>query len=92
MPYEVDDKFEKNDYIFFDVKDKGLEFEMLNIIIGDDNNDDNQENIIKEKNFVLTPDSSLIYGPYEYYHKIKRIILLTHLQKREIGLLVILLA
>ena len=83
MPYEVDDKFDKNDYIFFDVKDKGLEFEMLNIIIGDDNNDDNQENIIKEKNFVLTPDSSLIYGPYEYYKKIKSIFFSKYFTERK---------
>ena len=45
--------------------------EMLNIRIGND--DENQENFIKEKNFVFNQDSSLIYGPYEYYQKIKNI-------------------
>ena len=82
MPYEIDDKFDKNDYIFFDVKNKGLEFEMLDIIIGDDDND-NHENFIKEKNFVLTQDSSLINGPYEYYHKIKSMFFSKYFSNRQ---------
>ena len=70
MPYEVDDDFDENDFTFFDIKDKGWELEMLNIIIGND--EDNKDNYIKEKNFVFYQDSSLIYGPYEYYQKIKQ--------------------
>ena len=70
MPYEVNDKFDKNDFTFFDVKERSWELEMLNIIIGEED-DENQENYIKEKNFVFTQDSSLILGPYEYYQKIK---------------------
>ena len=70
-PYEIDDGLENTDYTFFDIKNKDWEMEMLNIRIGND--DENQENFIKEKNFVFNQDSSLIYGPYEYYQKIKNI-------------------
>ena len=65
MPYEVNDKFDKNDFTFFDVKERSWELEMLNIIIGEEDDED-QENYIKEKNFVFTQDSSLILGPSEY--------------------------
>ena len=70
MPYEVSDKFDKTDFTFFDVKNKNWELEMLNIIIGEEDGE-NQDNFIKEKHFVFTQDSSLILGPYEYYQKIK---------------------
>lgn len=70
MPYEIDDRFDKADYTFFKVKDDGWKMEMLNIIIGDDEN--NQDNYIKEKKFIFNQDSSLIEAPYEYYQKIKQ--------------------
>lgn len=71
MPYEIDDSFDKGDFTFFDVKDRGWEIEMLNIIIGE-NDEESKDNLIKEKNFVFIQDSSLINGPYEYYQKVKQ--------------------
>ena len=67
MPYQVDTKFNEDDFTFFEVKDNIWELEMINIITGDDN----EENYIKEKKLFFSQDSSLIYGPYEYYQKIK---------------------
>lgn len=70
MPYEVEDKYDISDFTFFDIKNKRWELEMLNVIIGEDTND-NDENFIKERYFVFRPDSSIINGPYEYFQKIK---------------------
>ena len=71
-PYEVENKYEKADFTFFDIKDNKWDLEMIKILIGEDK-DENEENLIKEKKFIFVPDSSLIYGPYEYYDKIKSI-------------------
>ena len=70
-PYDVENKYEKADFNFFEIKKNNWQLEMIKITIGDD--DENEENLIKEKNFIFAPDSSLIYGPYEYYEKIKTI-------------------
>ena len=40
MPYEVNDKFDKNDFTFFDVKERSWELEMLNIIIGEEDDEE----------------------------------------------------
>lgn len=71
-PYEVENKYEKADFTFFNIKDNKWDLEMIKILIGEDK-DENEENLIKEKKFIFVPDSSLIYGPYEYYDKIKSI-------------------
>ena len=81
-PYEVDDSFQDIDFTFFDVKGRDWGFEMLNIIIGNDNKE-NSDNYIKEKNFAFNPDSSLIYGPYEYYQKIKNIFFIKYLSENK---------
>ena len=70
-PYEVENKYEKADFTFFDIKDNKWYLEMIKILIGEDK-EENEENLIKEKKFIFSPDSSLILGPYEYYDKIKK--------------------
>ena len=70
MPYNVDNNYDIDDFTFFDIKNKRWELEMLNIIIGEEINE-KDENFIKERNFAFRPDSAIINGPYEYFQKIK---------------------
>ena len=77
FPYEVDTIYQKNDFEFVELKDKGKfwELKMMKITIGyiDEYNEENSENILKDKNIQFQQDNSLIYGPPDYYNRIKSI-------------------
>ena len=76
-PYEVNSKYNKDDYEFFELEKKGSLFvlNMVKITIGNNEeyDSDNNDNNIKDRSFIFLQDISLIYGPPEYYQKIKNI-------------------
>jgi len=74
FPYEVSSKYDKDDFEFFNVKNKGSfwELDATKITIGE-NKDDNDEYIIKDRTFQIQQDYSWIYGPPDYYKKIKEL-------------------
>ncbi len=74
FPYEVSSKYDKDDFEFFNVKNKGSfwELDVTKITIGE-NKDDNDEYIIKDRTFQIQQDYSWIYGPPDYYKKIKEL-------------------
>ena len=74
-PYEVNKKYNEDDYYFFDNYKKGTSWELImtKIIIGNNNNDENEDFLIKDRIFQFRQDYSLIHGPPDYYKKIKNI-------------------
>ena len=78
FPNEVNKKYKFNNFDFFKIDNKGSawQLQMIKISIGenDNNNDeDNNDNIIKYRNIEFKHEFSLIYGPPDYYKKIKNI-------------------
>jgi hypothetical protein len=71
-PYEISKKYTENDYVFFerDRKASFWEMTMAKIVIGN-NNDENEDFLIKDRTFQFQQDFSLINGPPDYYNKIK---------------------
>ena len=78
LPYEVNNKYKKDDFEFFTMESKRslYELKMMKITIGnneENDDDENNDNIIKDRLFQFLQDYSLIHGPPEYYNKIKNI-------------------
>ena len=78
LPYEVNNKYNKDDFEFFEMEKVGSVYElnMMKITIGnneENNDDENSDNNIKDRAFQFLQDYSLIHGPPEYYNKIKNI-------------------
>ena len=79
FPYEINKKYKMNDFDFFKIGNKASnwQLQMIKISIGknDNNNNDeeNNDNIIKERNIEFQQEFSFIYGPPDYYKKIKNI-------------------
>lgn len=76
-PYEINSKLKKDDFDFFEIENKNnfWELKMIKISIGlvEDFEEENNDNIIKDKLIEFLQDYSLIYGPPDYYNKIKNI-------------------
>ena len=76
FPYEINNKYNKDDFEFFGIekKDNYWSLKMMKILIGnEDKNYEDVENVIKDRHIQFFQDYSLIYGPPEYYNKIKNI-------------------
>ena len=74
FPYEVNSKYDKDDFEFFNLNNKGIswQIDVTKITIGE-NNEDNDEYIIKDRTIQFQQDYSWIYGPPKYYKKIKEL-------------------
>ena len=76
-PYDVDIKYKKEDFEFVELENKGnlWELKMMRITIGyvDEYNEDNQDNILRDKDIQFLQEYSIIYGSPEYYNRIKNI-------------------
>ena len=77
FPYEVDKKYKKDDFEFIELENKGnfWELKMSKISIGyiDEYENENSDNILKDKDVQFMQEYSGIYGPPDYYNKIKNI-------------------
>ena len=74
FPYEINHNLNQDNYEFVTIADNGnlWEVKAVKIQIGYDHDND-EEYIIKEKLMIFEPESSSVYGPREYYIKIKNI-------------------
>ena len=75
LPYEYSNDYSEDEFEFVNAGTKGSlwELEMTKIKIGYEENDENNDNIINDRLFVFRHEYSLIYGPPDYYKKIKNI-------------------
>ena len=78
FPNEVNKKYKLNNFDFFKIDNRAStwQLQMIKISIGKNGiNDyeDNNDNIIKYRNIEFMHEFSLIYGPPDYYKKIKNI-------------------
>lgn len=75
LPYEYSNDYSEDEFEFVNAGTKGAlwELEMTKIKIGYEENDENNDNIINDRLFVFRHEYSLIYGPPDYYKKIKNI-------------------
>ena len=84
FPYEYSNEYSKDEFEFVNAGTKGTlwELEMTKIKIGYDENDENSDNIINDRLFIFRQEYSLIYGPPDYYKKIKNMYFNKYLSKQ----------